>query len=424
MTRARRRARSTALAAVLLAAVVTNGCSSSGAAPVRRSVPTTAPATTTTTSTTSTTLPSAVPTTTPTPVVPTVGWTRPVTALPPAGGITSLSCISDVFCLAAGGGSNEADAAGSTGPGAVAAWDGATWSSPTTYYPTAPGTAPPPWLPAISCTGGPLCAVVDGSGHAVLGDGTTWSAPSTLGVAPTTSPNPADPGPGHPGARSAAVSCPTAQFCAYVDNTGHVATLHGTSWSTPQAMTVRVGTATVGLFQSGRVGLSCADGSACTGIVGGTVLDWDGANWNVSAAPWGASATAGDTAVSCPAAGTCVAVHGSTASVRGPGSGWSVPRTIDSNGLLDSVSCPSVTVCAAADAYGDVLRMAGGVWGPAQKVVPTATAYTGDGTSLSCPSTQFCMVINGDGDYATYQAADPPAATTTTSPLAPVPAGA
>ena len=38
---------------------------------------------------------------------------------PPAGGFTSVSCISDVFCLAAGGGSNEADAADSTGPGVV-----------------------------------------------------------------------------------------------------------------------------------------------------------------------------------------------------------------------------------------------------------------------------------------------------------------
>jgi hypothetical protein len=84
-----------------------------------------------------------------------------------------------------------------------------------------------------------------------------------------------------------------------------------------------------------------------------------------------------------------------------------------------------VSVCVAADAYGDVLRMIGGVWGPPQKVVPTSSAYTGDGTSLSCPSTQFCMVIDGDGDVATYQGATPPPATTTTTvPATTVPVGA
>ena len=55
-------------------------------------------------------------------------------SLPPAGGFTSLSCISEVFCLAAGGGANEADAADSTGPGVVASWDGATWSTPAIYF--------------------------------------------------------------------------------------------------------------------------------------------------------------------------------------------------------------------------------------------------------------------------------------------------
>jgi len=62
----------------------------------------------------------------------------------------------------------------------------------------------------------------------------------------------------------------------------------------------------------------------------------------------------------------------------------------------------------AADATGDVLRSSGGAWGPPVKVVPTPTAYTGDGTSLSCGSEQFCMVLTGDGDYTTYQGVTPP----------------
>ena len=44
----------------------------------------------------------------------------------------------------------------------------------------------------------------------------------------------------------------------------------------------------------------------------------------------------------------------------------------------------------------------GSAWSPPVPVIPAATDYTGIGTSVSCPSTQFCMVMNGDGDYATY----------------------
>ena len=409
MRPARRGATDTALAGtiavIVLSAAVLSACGSPTSAPVRRAVPTTvAP---TTTSAPTTTQPSAVPTTVPTPVVPAVGWSRPATALPPAGGFTSVSCISDVFCLAAGGGSDHADAADSSGPGAVAAWDGATWAPATTYYATGPGGSPPPWMPAIACTDGPLCAVVDGSGHTSLGDGTTWGAPSPLAAVVGPAPDPSDPGPGRAGSRTAAVACPTSRFCAYVDNTGHVATMSGTTWSAPEVFASRGGTSAVALFQTGRVAVSCASASACTALVGDTALDWDGTAWSATPGPWGGAGAAGDTAVSCPAPGTCTAVHGGSVATRVPGGGWGAPRSIDAGGGLDAVSCPTTSVCVAADAYGNVLRSSGTTWGPAQKVVPTPSAYTGDGTSLSCSTEQFCLVITGDGDYATYQGADP-----------------
>ena len=408
MTAARHRARTTALSLLLVGTLASTaaGCGSPSAAPVRRSVATTS-VPTTTAPTTTTTLPSAVPTTDPTPVVPSQGWSHPSTALPPAGGFTSVSCISDVFCLAAGGGSNESDAASSTGPGAVAAWDGATWGTASTYFAAGPGAAPPPWMPAISCTDGPLCAVVDGSGHISLGDGTNWWPPVALAPVPVPPADPADPGPGQAGARTAAVSCATSHFCAYVDNTGHAATLHGSTWSAPQVLTARVGLASVELFQRGRVTVSCASPTSCTALVAATSLTWDGTSWTGSPGPAWPTPGTGDTAVSCPAPGQCTAVHGSWVSTLGPGPGWSPPRSIDPVGGLDAVSCPSVAVCVAADAAGDVLRLTGGSWGGPTKVVPTATAYTGLGTSLSCPTEQFCLVLTGDGDFATYQGASP-----------------
>jgi hypothetical protein len=202
-----------------------------------------------------------------------------------------------------------------------------------------------------------------------------------------------------------------------------VATLHGTTWSVPQVFTTGVGASTVDLFQTGRVALSCSNVSTCTALVGGTELDWNGASWSASPGPWGGGATTGDSAVACPGAGTCVAVHGSTASVRTPGSGWSTPRVIDGNEDLDALACPTTASCIAADADGDVMRLSEGTWSAPQKVVPTPAAYTGDGTSLSCPTDQFCMVLTGDGDYATYQGAASPAATTTV-PATSLPAGA
>lgn len=392
-----------------------------GASPAARDVRHTAPTTSAPTSTTvptTTTVPSAVPTTVPSPVVPTVGWAHPATTLPPAGGYTGVSCISGVFCVSIGGGANEADVSDSTGPGVVNAWDGAVWGTQSVYFPEpAGGAATAPELPGIACTTGPLCALVDGSGHTSLGDGTNWSAPAALSAAPAVPANPADPGTGHEGARSAAVDCPTGQFCAYVDNTGHVAVLRGTSWSALQTMTTRVGPATVGLFQSGRVGVSCTGASSCTAVVGDTVLDWNGTTWTESPAPW-PTGTTGDSAVSCPLAGACVAVRGPYVSVRVGGSGWSTPKLIDAGGHLDGVSCPTLAFCMAVDAVGDVVHLAGGTWSSPAKVVPTPTEYAGDGTSLSCPSDQFCMVLTGDGDYATYQGSDPNAPfTTTTSPV-------
>ena len=402
--------------AVVLAtvALVTTACApTQDVRAVRRVAPSTTSTTTTTATTPSSTLPSAVPTTVPTPVVPVAGWSPPSTTLPPAGGFTSVSCISDVFCLGTGGGANEADASMSTGPGVVAAWDGATWAAPAVYFPApTSGAATAPEVPGIACTGGPLCVVVDGSGHTSSGDGTTWSPPAGLPVGPGAAADPTDPGPGHAGSRSAAVACPSSRFCAYVDNTGNVATRTGTTWSTPEAMTARSGSATVELYQQGRVGVACADASTCTALVGGTVLDWNGSTWSASPGPWPAGTT-GDSAISCPTPATCLAVRGSTVSFRTAGSGWSRPSVIDAGGRLDALSCPTAGFCVAADAAGNVVHLAGGTWSAPTKVVPTPVDYAGDGTSVSCPDDQFCLVLDGDGDYATYQGTAPAPGSTT-----------
>ena len=398
--------------------ITLSGCStplSTTATDHRGSTQASAPVATTPPSTTAP--PSATPTTVLAPVEQAPGWTGPLTSLPPGGGFTSLSCISDTFCIASGGGANQTDAAATTGPGVALSWDGASWSDPSVYFP-APATGPTlePIMPTLDCTVGPFCVIADGSGHVSTGDGTNWSAPAPLPSAPPLPANPSDPGADHPGSRRTAVSCPTPGFCAFVDNTGHATTLRGGTWATPQAFGAPSGTGSVALYHPGGIGLSCPSSSSCTAVVGTTILDWNGSTWSEEQLPWspvldpGASSA---TAISCPTTTLCIIVNGRTVSYRTAGHGWSPVQDIDPQGGLDAISCPTTSFCLTADSHGSVVTWDGTHWSPPLHVLPSSTEYTGAGTSVSCPSDQFCMVVDGDGDYATYAGpADGPTATT------------
>jgi hypothetical protein len=80
-----------------------------------------------------------------------------------------------------------------------------------------------------------------------------------------------------------------------------------------------------------------------------------------------------------------------------------MPRqTLDPGRQLDSIACASRSFCVAADDTGAIMEWNGSTWTGPTPVVPAATQYTGIGVSVSCPSAQFCMVMNADGDYATF----------------------
>ena len=386
----------------------------------------TLPAPSTPVPTTTTTLPSATPTTVVAPVVQAPGWTGSLTSLPPGGGFTSLSCISDTLCVAVGGGANAADASDTTGSGVTVSWDGAAWSEPSVYY-AAPAVGPTvaPVLPAVACTGGPFCMIVDGSGHVSTGDGTNWSVPSALVTGPPLPTNPSDPGPGHAGSRSVGVSCPTSTFCAVVDNTGHAYTLRDGAWLPPQSFGAPpapgAGAPSTALYQAGGIGVWCSSSSSCIAVVGTSILDWDGGTWHEEPAPWNAApdaSTAQAGAVACPTSTLCAIVRDTDVSYRITGKSWSPLQAVDPGGGLDSISCPTASFCLAADRGGSVVAWNGSSWSAPQKVVPTATEYTGDPTTVSCTANRFCMVMNGDGDYATYTPAQPPPAVGST-PAAP-----
>ncbi len=95
-----------------------------------------------------------------------------------------------------------------------------------------------------------------------------------------------------------------------------------------------------------------------------------------------------------PLAGTSDAYTGDglVASV----SGWSPKTDIDGTNILESVSCPSTSFCAAVDNAGDVLTYNGTSW---------STDHL-DGTNIlegvSCPTTTFCAAVDNDGEVTTY----------------------
>lgn len=398
-------------------AAVGSGCSAGPAAspngPARASArdsPAGGPTTSGPTTTTSTSIPvSGVPTTVPLPADPVPGWTAPLTTLPPGGGFSSVSCISDTFCIALGGGTGGLASAPITGSGVSVSWDGASWSGPSVYFPApASGPVTAPVLPDVDCTSGPTCVIVDGSGHVSEGNGTTWEASAVLPPGTDLPPNPSDPGPDHPGSRDDAVSCPTSTFCAVVDNTGHTYTWSGGNWLTTRSLGVGSGAgATTSLYQAGRIGISCPTNRFCGAVVGTSVIDWNGSSWAVEPAPWTASLAAGSTAtaIACPSPTLCAIVNGSGLSYRNGTGAWSPVETIDPGGSLDAISCPSTRFCVAADSGGSVTLWDGSSWTAPRQVIPAATQYPGIGTSLDCPTTTSCMVMNADGDFATYSAA-------------------
>lgn len=353
--------------------------------------------------TSTTLLPSATPTTVPAPVQPPPGWTAALTTLPPGGGFTSLSCISDTFCVAAGGGTDGSTAPSLTGAGVTVSWDGASWSEPSVYFPApATGTVTAPVLPSISCTAGPSCTIADGTGHISTGDGTNWSAPAVTPAPPGPPANPADPGPGHAGSRAVSVSCPSPAFCAVVDNTGHASTLRSGGWTDAQGFAVPGGG--VAPYQVGRVGVTCLTVSFCSAVVGTAVLDWDGSTWSEEPTPWTPTPPAGPVSMACPSTHLCAIVAGSNLWVRNGQPGWTPAGAIDPGSVLDAIACPTASFCLAADTAGKVLSWNGSTWSPPRQVIPQAVQYTDSGTSVACPSASFCMVMNEDGDYATYTA--------------------
>jgi hypothetical protein len=232
-----------------------------------------------------------------------------------------------------------------------------------------------------------------------------WSAPTVIDHS----------APYHTGVRLTAVSCPSATLCVATDTVGDVLT------STDP--TGGAGAWTVTPVVSGSLsGISCPSVSLCVAsdTVGNVLTSTDptgGAGaWTVTPVVLGSLS-----GISCPSDSLCVAVVGTITGVgvaggivsstdpTGGAKDWTLAR-VDGTIAINAISCPSISLCVAADEEGDVVASTNptggaGAW--------TITRVESDGSSytplysVSCASASLCAI--GDQQAEVLTSTDPTA---------------
>jgi hypothetical protein len=133
----------------------------------------------------------------------------------------------------------------------------------------------------------------------------------------------------------------------------------------------------------------CAVAACATAASAAPSLTWT--------APSAADASNHLNSVACPTVSLCVAVDSTgnvTYTVTPTTGGWSGPISIDVGHSIAAVSCPSVSLCFAVDDHGSLLA----------STAPNSSAWTPatiDGmtplTAISCPSAALCVAVDANG---------------------------
>ena len=237
------------------------------------------------------------------------------------------------------------------------------------------------------------------------------------------------------------VLCASSRFCAVVDDGGYAATWNGSIWSRSASIDP------TGSLSS----VSCTSAAFCIAVGGasvkgstpsaGTAVQWNGSSWSPSASidPEALST------VSCISPTQECLAAGSISTVTFNDGAWSNPEewpepsdlvddqpsalscvsallrcrerrrcrdlhgvcrridpslpdeeSIDSSGDLESVSCPSSSFCVAIDGSGNAVVMSSGIWSHPVRVLSSA-GDDGVAPSVSCASSSFCVVVSDTG---------------------------
>ena len=177
------------------------------------------------------------------------------------------------------------------------------------------------------------------------------------------------------------MSCADPTFCVAVGTDGKAATFNGAHWSTPTSLGNGAPLASV----------SCPTDTFCVAIdYSGAASTFDGAHWSNGTTPSGAGATE----VSCPSAASASPPGSTTAAGTAPaGRAVAGPQHHDSLAL----SCPDQPSCVLLNATGAIGGQAM-VWDGSPSGAcrwTTRPAGTTSARDISCPTTDFCMQVNG-----------------------------
>jgi len=164
-----------------------------------------------------------------------------------------------------------------------------------------------------------------------------------------------------------------------VDGVGNVITFNDKTWASPSAID-EVG---LGLFS-----VFCLTKRFCAAVDGsGNALTFNGKLWSAPAPIDGTGG--GFTSVSCQSLIRCVAVDKDGNALTFNARGRTLPRLIDRNKDLRSVSCASA-YCAAIDGSGHGLIYNGASW-----TSPALVDSNGGLTTVSCAPSAFCVAAGG-----------------------------
>jgi hypothetical protein len=323
--------------------------------------------------------------------------------------------------------------------------DQLTWRSPALIDSPSPGLNGLRGLRAISCPTVSLCAAIDASGNVVTstdpGGADTWNV-AHVDSNTTNCGYPVVPCQ----ARFLGVSCVSISWCLAWDEAGYVLTstaptIGAAGWSN---------TKIIDPMNDRLRAVSCPSASLCVAVGGqgdvftsttpaGSRDAWHSALVDSGPCPLGANSGTPTVplchdkslgtgppgprwllAISCPSVALCVAgdaegnVLTSTDPTGGPGA-WKVTyvdheieagsMAVDDQAELISIACPSVSLCIASDGAGNVLTSKDPTGGASawtlRRVVHVESAPPTALEDLSCPSTMRCLGLYRHGtDYA------------------------
>ncbi len=341
-------------------------------------------------------------------------WMPAYQTLPtPSGGskriLRAISCTSTTACTAVGHYYVESESKYKL---LVERWNGTAWSTQTAAALSESSSIEEV---GVSCATSSACIMagtyISGTkpvSFAQSWNGTSWSALTTQN-------------PGSYSTKLRSISCASTTSCVAVGSYKETKaqpekplaqSWNGSTWSTLSVPSPAEGAQGVGLR-----GVSCTTASACT-AVGSYYLEgkqrtlagsWNGTNWTIQASPNPSPELNSLNQVSCTAVGACTAVGSmqpeagmvgeETASLaeRWNGSEWKTqvtPSLATSEYSLSGVSCASATMCFAVGSYPLIERGLGQLWNGSTWTtqVKAVASINGYPSSVSCPSTTWCMV--------------------------------